>query len=136
MVNTRLNNIKSTKANRLRGQIEVLQKQLEEEEKYEHPLIALRRLEDGELDDTVIRGVESVHFELMSDKDLWLGVNLINGERMCFNVEGLTPAGNSGKIRYEVIEFPQNWIDLDKEMGWGELEERDKKWIKGQEIND
>ena len=54
---------------------------------------------DGKLDDVVI-GAESVHFEMLSDKCLWIAVNKSEGERVVFTVG----VDSRGQILFEQIE--------------------------------
>lgn len=71
------------------------------------PRIALRK-KDGKLDDIVVADVDSVHLEDMG-QGWWLGINLLNGDRICFWI------GSGRKLIVSLYEKPNKpYQDWDK----------------------
>lgn len=73
------------------------------------PVMALRRHDDGTMDDVVVEDVETVHFEQLSGGHLWLCCYFRNGERVTFDVD----ARRKNDLVYDVGEMPDDWIDWD-----------------------
>ena len=68
------------------------------------PRVALRRLDDGRLDDVVVTEVEMFRMEIMESDDrhvrnLWLCCYLPDGDRITWSV--------NGKFAFDVGEMPE-----------------------------
>ena len=74
------------------------------------PVLALRRDDDGDLDDVVVEGVTMFRAEVMDDKTLWMacyfGENA--AERLTFYVRA-----SKGKLLFDTTEVPSEYRDWD-----------------------
>lgn len=81
---------------------------LELERKAKTPVMALRKYNDGSLDDVVVETPKMFRAEMMSDYQLWLCCYFTNEERVTFWV---TAEGD--KLNFSVTEEPSKWTNWD-----------------------
>jgi hypothetical protein len=80
------------------------------------PEMALRRHDNGTLDDVVVENVTMFHAEQLDSGLLWLCCYLPGGERVTFDVRARC---RPRRLEYEVGEMPNDWVDIDEHPeGW------------------
>jgi hypothetical protein len=67
--------------------------------------IALREDQHGNLDDVVVRDVETFRMERLDDQTFWISCSLLNGERITW----VLGRGKEGEeiLQVETTEYPQ-----------------------------
>lgn len=78
------------------------------------PQMALRRHDDGTMDDVAVKDVEMFRAEQLDSGLLWLCCYLRNGERVTFNVHARC---RPKRLEYDVGEMPRDWVDIDERDG-------------------
>jgi hypothetical protein len=79
------------------------------------PVMALRpddRYPD-ELDDVVVKDVETFRMEAMSDDVWWMCCYFRNGERVTWHATTAGPANRRQRLAISTTEYPAEWVDFD-----------------------
>lgn len=86
---------------------------LEEARRDRVPVLALRPDHEfpDELDDVVVKHIETLHFEAMSDKVFWMACTFANGEEAVFH---WTIGKNPARLVVSATSLPGEWQDWDE----------------------
>lgn len=88
---------------------------LEKGRREQIPVMALRRHDDGTMDDVVVEHPTMFRAEQLAEDLLWICCYFGNGERVTFDVRAHC---RPRRLVYDVGDMPSTWIDWDNLKHW------------------